>query len=123
MKLKMLFTAIAALLIAGTAGAQDKDPKRLQEAQNRVENMARYVKMDEATTAKVSEAMYKYVVVSRELAKKKKEMTPEDYKAASSADYQKWRKETNALLTKEQIAGYNQWLKIPTKERYKKPVQ
>ena len=120
MKLKLIFTAIAALLIAGTAGAQERNAKRWETSKIRIENMARFVKMDEATTEKATQAMYDYIGAQAATNKQKSTMSPEDFKAANSQDYQTMRTSIMSMLNKEQQSGYKKWLALPPAERYKK---
>ena len=123
MKLQLIFTALAALLIAGTVGAQNKDPKRLQQAKDRVENMARYVKMDAATTEKVTELTYQHIVEVSAHIKQKNSMPEEEYQSKGKAMHREYGKALRALLNEEQVAGFNEWSKLPREERTKKITQ
>ena len=122
MKLKMLFTALAALMITGTTLAQEKNENTLRRSKERIENLAQYIQMDEATTEKVVDAMYRYMIAHNEVTKNT-ELSAEEKKAGTSEAYANWRKETASLLNAEQRAGYNKWLKLPVEERYKKISQ
>ena len=109
-----LFAAIAALLIAGAASAQEKDPVMLEKAQKSIEAMSQYVKMDDATKQKTLDIMYTRVVAHSVLNKQKKSMPAEEWKTENSKIYRTWVDDMRkALPAADQRKGFDTWRNLP----------
>ena len=119
MKLKALFTALAALLIVATVGAQERDAKLLEKAQKNTEGMAKHVKIDDATKAKVLDIMYTREAASADLKVRKSSLNEEEAKKQNSAIYRAWVNGLRAAVPADQKEAFETWRKLPPSERNK----